>query len=89
MASIKNQFEYSIVIAKKIKNMYNDDLLVLYGLYKQSLFGNCNIIEPSKLNIKENLKWNSWSSYKHMDSGRAMIAYCDNVLSMVDKYGVN
>ena len=84
------EFRVQVYNVKQLSKKPTDsELLKLYGLYKQSLFGNCNINEPSKLNIKENLKWKSWSSYKNMNSERAMIAYCDNVLSMVDKYGVN
>lgn len=38
----------------------DDELLKLYGLYKQSLFGDNNTDKPGFFSFRENKKWNAW-----------------------------
>jgi diazepam-binding inhibitor (GABA receptor modulating acyl-CoA-binding protein) len=45
---------------KKYDNIPQDTLLILYGLYKQSLFGDNKTPEPSFFDLKGKAKWNSW-----------------------------
>jgi diazepam-binding inhibitor (GABA receptor modulating acyl-CoA-binding protein) len=57
----------------------DDDLLYLYGMYKQAKDGNCNTIEPSRFNAKEHLKWSSWRNNKDIASSVAMAFYISKV----------
>jgi len=88
---ITKQFEFSAhMITKLNKGITNDELLKLYGLYKQGNLGDCNIAEPSKIfNYKENAKWHAWKKFKGTKKIDAMIKYSDFVLELIDKYGVN
>ena len=38
----------------------DDELLKLYGLYKQSLFGDNNTEKPGFFHFRANKKWNTW-----------------------------
>ena len=40
----------------------DDDLLILYGYYKQATEGDCNKEKPSFFNFKECKKWESWKN---------------------------
>jgi len=39
----------------------DQELLKLYGLYKQSLFGNNHTSHPSFFDFKAKSKWNAWN----------------------------
>ena len=43
------------------KSMTNDDLLVIYGLYKQATIGDCNTEKPSFYQLTEKPKWAAWN----------------------------
>ena len=86
--AIEHKFKLSCNIAKSINpKISKDELLLLYGLYKQSTVGPCKTAEPSKLNIKEHYKWAAWMANKDMDMNDAKENYCVFVLKMVDKHG--
>ncbi|CAH8581682.1 unnamed protein product [Schistosoma guineensis] len=50
---------------KKLKTKPNDnDLLELYGLYKQATVGDNNTCAPGILDLKGKAKWNAWNGKK-------------------------
>jgi diazepam-binding inhibitor (GABA receptor modulating acyl-CoA-binding protein) len=53
-------------------------LLQLYGLYKQATIGdidNSKLVKPGLLDVKGNIKWNSWNTYKGYSKYQAEIEY--------------
>lgn len=42
----------------------DDDLLKLYGLYKQATVGDCNTDRPGMLDFKGKAKWDAWNALK-------------------------
>jgi diazepam-binding inhibitor (GABA receptor modulating acyl-CoA-binding protein) len=90
MSDIKKRFELSIKMIQNLKQKPNDnELLILYGLYKQS-GGDCVITKPTGiLNFKEKSKWESWYKYRGMTSEDAMTKYSNYVMTLIEKYGVN
>lgn len=86
----KKRFNMSADMVKNInnKNVTNEELGVLYGLYKQSIFGDCNIKEPSKIDLKAHIKFQHWNNNKGKSKDIAMEEYCNYVLKLVDKYGL-
>jgi len=88
MTDPKKRFDLSVKMVKSLNvGASNDDLLKLYALYKQSIFGNCNINEPSSFNMKESAKWHAWNKLKGMSPIDAMNKYSDFVLKLYDTYG--
>ncbi len=90
MVDVTKRFELSAKMVKLLKPGPSDnDLLKLYGLFKQSNFGDCNTTEPTKLfSPKENAKWNAWHSVKGMKKSEAMTKYSDFAMTLINKYGV-
>lgn len=88
MAEIIKRFELSAKMIKSLKRSPTDDeLLKLYGYYKQSNNGDCTVQEPSKLfNYREYCKWNAWTKVKGMDQFEAMDKYSDYAMIILDKY---
>jgi diazepam-binding inhibitor (GABA receptor modulating acyl-CoA-binding protein) len=86
--SIEEQFKLGVDLVNNLRKIPTDDeLLKLYGLYKQSTIGNCNKEQPNIFYIKERKKWNAWNSLKNMDKNTAMEKYRDLALSLCGKYG--
>ena len=42
----------------------SDQVLKLYGLYKQATIGDCNEPAPSRLQVVANTKWKAWNANK-------------------------
>jgi diazepam-binding inhibitor (GABA receptor modulating acyl-CoA-binding protein) len=76
--------------AEKVKNFKTkpteDELLELYGLYKQSTIGDINISKPNFINFKESYKWDAWDICKGMDKEKAMKKYIRVVKRLDKKY---
>ena len=79
--TIPELFEKYTQLAKLLpKKPSDEDMLILYGLYKQSKFGNCDTSKPNSIfNYKEKLKWETWHSYKGMEIETAMKYYIKKV----------
>lgn len=90
MADIIKRFELSAKMVNLLKpGVTDNELLKLYGLFKQSNFGNCSVSEPVGIfNLKESAKWKAWNSLKGLKQSDAMNKYSDFVMVLIDKYGV-
>lgn len=88
MSDIKEQFQLSVQLVNGLaKKPTDNELLQLYGLYKQSNEGECKTEEPSFLYVKERAKWNAWKACKGKNKNTAMSEYSDLALKLADKYG--
>ena len=70
------------------KNTSNEDLLILYGLFKQATIGDCNTDRPGLLDPKGKAKWDAWNALKGMTKEQAMEEYIMKVEQLKEKYGV-
>ena len=77
-----NQAEEDI---KKLNELDNDNLLYLYGLYKQVTCGDCNVSKPGFLDFKGQAKWTAWESRKGLDKEKAKKKYIDKVERLLSK----
>jgi diazepam-binding inhibitor (GABA receptor modulator, acyl-CoA-binding protein) len=59
----------------------NEELLQLYGLYKQALLGDCLQSKPGMFDVKGQFKWKAWKDNKGMTQEDATQKY----LALVDK----
>tara|TARA_Y100000992_G_scaffold295667_1_gene256874 strand:- start:1338 stop:1631 length:294 start_codon:yes stop_codon:yes gene_type:complete len=77
---ISQHFETRCSLIKILpKRPSDDDLLYLYGMYKQAKIGDCNTKEPNSLNIKDYSKWVAWNNNKGIDTHVAMAFYVSKV----------
>lgn len=57
------------------KNLSNDSLLQLYGLFKQATQGDCEQKEPSSFSFQAHSKWAAWNAHKGLSSEEAKANY--------------
>ncbi|XP_041649052.1 acyl-CoA-binding domain-containing protein 7 [Cheilinus undulatus] len=87
--SNKAEFEKLAEDVKKVKTRPTDqELLDLYGLYKQALVGDIDTERPGMLDLKGKAKWDAWNSRKGMSKEDAMAAYITLAKEIIDKYGM-
>lgn len=83
-------FEEAVKLSKRLRTKpSNDELQMLYGLYKQRMFGDCNAPEPGFLDFVGKTKWYAWNKWKGIDPKVAGNKYVDYVGTLVEKYGVS
>ncbi|XP_020783659.1 acyl-CoA-binding domain-containing protein 7 [Boleophthalmus pectinirostris] len=88
---MSHQAEFSKIAedVKKVKTRPTDqELLDLYGLYKQSVVGDVNIDKPGMTDLKGKAKWDAWNSRKGMSTDDAMSAYITLAKEVIGKYGM-
>ncbi|KAI8366049.1 acyl-CoA-binding protein [Radiomyces spectabilis] len=72
-------FEKAAAEAQQLpKKPSDDDLLQLYGLYKQATIGDCNTNKPT-FDIKGRYKWTAWDNLKGMNQAEAETQYIAKV----------
>jgi diazepam-binding inhibitor (GABA receptor modulating acyl-CoA-binding protein) len=65
------------------KNLSNDQLLKLYGLYKQATVGDCNTDKPGMLDLKGKSKLEAWNALKGKSQNDAKKEYVEYVLTLL------
>jgi carboxylesterase len=65
----------------------NDELLALYGLYKQATLGDASGPRPEPLDFKARAKFDAWTARKGTKRDDAMAAYAKLVDELERKYG--
>ncbi|XP_076869043.1 acyl-CoA-binding domain-containing protein 7 [Brachyhypopomus gauderio] len=87
--SLKAEFDQYAEDVKKVKTRPSDqELLDLYGLYKQAMVGDINTDKPGMLDMKGKAKWEAWDSRKGMSKDDAMTAYVALAQEIIDKNGM-
>jgi len=80
--SIKEKFTAAAAAVKTLsKSPSNDDLLELYGLYKQASDGDVTGSRPGMLDLKGRAKFDAWAGKKGTSAEEAMKKY----VALVDK----
>ena len=76
-------------VAKKVTNLKSRpsdaELLVLYGLYKQSTVGDCDITQPWAIQLEARAKWDAWNEHKGTDTAKAMKKYVKKAKELIEK----
>ncbi|XP_056330961.1 acyl-CoA-binding domain-containing protein 7 [Danio aesculapii] len=86
--TLKAEFDQYAEDVKKVKTRPTDqELLDLYGLYKQAVVGDINIDKPGMIDLKGKAKWDAWDSRKGMSTEDAMNAYISLAKQAIEKYG--
>ncbi|XP_049903603.1 acyl-CoA-binding domain-containing protein 7 [Epinephelus moara] len=87
--SSQAEFEKMAADVKNVKTRPTDqELLDLYGLYKQSVVGEINTERPGITDLKGKAKWDAWNSRKGMSKEDAMSAYITLAKEVISKYGM-
>lgn len=81
---LNQQFEEAVVKAKQLPNQSNENLLLIYSLYKQATEGDISEDRPSNpFDFVGNAKYNAWEKHKGMSKDEAKKQYID----LIDNLG--
>ncbi|KAJ8288438.1 hypothetical protein COCON_G00010970 [Conger conger] len=87
--TLQAEFDQVAGDVKKMKTRPEDqELLDLYGLYKQATVGDINTDKPGVMDLKGKAKWDAWNSRKGMSKDDAMTAYITLGKEIINKYGM-
>ncbi|CAF0877278.1 unnamed protein product [Adineta steineri] len=72
----KADFDQAAADVKNLsKKPSDDELLKLYGLFKQATVGDNNTSKPGMLDLKGKAKWEAWNKNKGTSQGDAQQQY--------------
>lgn len=74
---VKTAFDQAVQRVNNLPNQPPENLLEIYGLYKQALKGDVTGKRPGRLNMKARYKYDAWASRKGMSQEDAMKAYIE------------
>ncbi|MFB9840672.1 acyl-CoA-binding protein [Actinoallomurus acaciae] len=88
--SLQEQFDAAALNVKKLKALPSDnDLLELYGLFKQATVGDADPAnKPGMLDFKGKAKFEAWSGRKGTSKEDAQKAYIAKVEALVSSIGL-
>ncbi|CAA7026708.1 unnamed protein product [Microthlaspi erraticum] len=82
---LKEDFEEHAVKVKKLTTSpSNEDLLILYGLYKQATVGPVDTSRPGMFSMKERAKWDAWKAVEAKTTDEAMSDYITKVKQLLE-----
>ncbi|XP_041057451.1 acyl-CoA-binding protein [Carcharodon carcharias] len=86
----QDDFEKAAEEVKQLKLKPSDDeMLLIYSLYKQATVGDVNTDRPGMFDLKGKAKWDAWNERKGTSKEEAMKMYISKVQELKDKYGMN
>ena len=74
------------IVNNMIKRPSDNELLNLYGLFKQANEGDNNSPEPGFMNVKGCRKWTSWRAHLGKSKEQAKQEYISFVMNIFPKY---
>ncbi|GAA0880944.1 acyl-CoA-binding protein [Algoriphagus jejuensis] len=79
--------EDAVALTKKFTTRpSNEELLKLYGLYKQATEGDNETERPGGFDFKAAAKYSSWMAFKGKSKSEAADSYIDLVAQLSSKY---
>ena len=87
MDIIESNFQTSVRDVHNLNFKPSDEeLLKIYGLYKQALFGDNTVDKPGFFNFRDRKKWGSWMDEKGKTKIEVMIEYTNYINMLKRKY---
>ncbi|KAL2915650.1 acyl-CoA-binding protein (ACBP)/diazepam binding inhibitor (DBI)/endozepine (EP) [Polyrhizophydium stewartii] len=75
--------------AADVKNLTykptNDELLELYGLFKQATVGNNTTAAPGMFDLQGKAKWSAWKKFENLSKEEAQTKYIELVKQLQAK----
>ncbi|XP_057519434.1 acyl-CoA-binding protein [Amaranthus tricolor] len=87
--SLKEEFEQYAEKVKTLPSATNDDLLILYGLYKQATVGDVNTDRPGLFDPKGKAKWDAWKANEGKSQDDAMSNYITKAKQLLEAAGLS
>ena len=88
MDVLEKNFQSAIEIVNNLKKKpSNEDLLIIYGLFKQAKFGNNEDPQPGFFDFKGSKKWEAWNNNKDMSQDDAKQNYINKAMELFKTHG--
>ncbi|VDP06115.1 unnamed protein product [Soboliphyme baturini] len=82
------KFEEMAETVRNLKTRPTDDeMLDIYGLYKQAMVGDVTSDKPTFFDFKGKSKWEAWKKCKGISKESAMNQYIAKGEQLIEKYG--
>lgn len=76
MDELQSRFDEAVIRSRALSQRpSNEDLLLLYALYKQSTEGDVNVERPGGFDFKAIAKYDAWTGQKGKSRDQAMSEY--------------
>ncbi|XP_050919562.1 acyl-CoA-binding protein [Lathyrus oleraceus] len=86
----KEDFEEHAAKVKTLKESpSNENLLILYGLYKQATLGPVTTARPGIFSQKDRAKWDAWKAVEGKSKDEAMSDYITKVKQLLEEAGLS
>ncbi|RWR86847.1 acyl-CoA-binding protein [Cinnamomum micranthum f. kanehirae] len=83
---LKEEFEEHAAKAKTLpQTTTNENLLILYGLFKQATIGPVNTSRPGMFSMKERAKWDAWKAVEGKSKDEAMSDYITKIKQLLEE----
>ncbi|XP_050540585.1 acyl-CoA-binding protein homolog [Daktulosphaira vitifoliae] len=87
MTTLQESFEAAAAEVKSLtKRPTDEELLELYGFFKQSVEGDNNTSKPSLFDLKGKMKWEYWNKQRGTTKEEAQESYIAKVNELIHKY---
>jgi len=84
---LDSNFKTSVNIVNNLKQTPpNEELLEIYGLFKQANIGDVNTSRPGMLDFKGKSKWDAWDKFKGTTQDEAKQLYINKSMELFKKY---
>ncbi|GBF90217.1 hypothetical protein Rsub_03350 [Raphidocelis subcapitata] len=83
---LEEDFKAAAEEIRPVEGVSWDDMLEMYGLYKQATVGDNTTSKPGMLDPKGRRKWDAWNNKKGLTKEEAMTQYIACVQVCLDKY---
>ncbi|XP_057521188.1 acyl-CoA-binding domain-containing protein 1-like [Amaranthus tricolor] len=85
---LKEDFDLYAEKVKSLPTATNEDLLILYGLFKQATVGNVNTDRPGLFDPKGKAKWDAWKGNEGKSQDDAMSDYITKAKQLLEAAGL-
>jgi len=87
MSTLQEKFDKAATEVRSLPQRPTDDeLLLLYGLYKQATVGDNNTSQPWMFQMEARAKWDAWTKQKGKSKEKAQEEYIQLVEQLKQKY---
>ncbi|XP_076901747.1 acyl-CoA-binding protein-like [Bidens hawaiensis] len=76
--------EHAEKVKQLTKKPTDEDLLILYGLFKQATVGPVNTSRPGIFDLKGKAKWDAWKAVEAKSKEEAMTDYITKVKQLIE-----
>ncbi|KMT11482.1 hypothetical protein BVRB_5g108060 [Beta vulgaris subsp. vulgaris] len=85
--SLKEEFEKYAEKVKSLPDATNEDLLIIYGLFKQATCGDVNTSRPGIFDQKGRAKWDAWKGNEGKSQDDCMSDYITKAKQLLEAAG--